>query len=529
MRRTHPGSAGTDVVVDDPVEPASLPHTPLATTSRTSRRARIDPVLAAVVAVAAVLRFWRLGSQALWYDELSTVRVVQVRLLDLYAQITSLEGTPPLYFASEWVWIRVFGRGDAALRASSALLGTLTVVVVYALLVELRQTRRTARTAAVLVALNPLLIWYSREARAYSLFAFIVACSLLCLARALRRRNPVDHLLWGLVAVAAFTTHYFAPFVLAPQAAWLALRLWRSRLWRSRLRRDAALAFGPLAVAGPILVAEAVRQKSQAQDWIGDVALPLRLAETGRTFLIGPSQPADLLWVLALVPLAYAAVAVVRTPHRRRREAATAMTALAIAGFVLSVAAFPFFVGRNAIGTVVVLTVPVAIGLAARRDAVATLATAALCGIWLVTTVWVGVDPDLQKADWKELTVAIDRDLVTVDSVVLSGNALGFPMQRYGLPGSRVLASNESVLIQEIDIIVHLPEPRRCARWVGAACDAFLWPRFPAAYKGRFVYRETVASDRFRVLSYRSKAPVPVRADQLVSVNTAAVAFYLDR
>jgi hypothetical protein len=331
VRRTHPDPAGTDVIVDEPVEPSPLGHTRGGATTRSARRAPIDPVLVAAVAVGGAVRFWN----------------------DL---------------------------------GSSALFGTLTVVVMYALLVELRQTRRTARTAAVLVAVNPLLVWHSRDAGTSSLFAFLVACSLLCLARTLRRRDPVDHLLWGLVAVAACATHLSALFVLAPQAAWLASRLWRARRWRSRRRRDAALAFGPLTVAGPILVAAAIGRESGARDPLDSVPFPWRLAETGPTVLTGPTRPADLLWLLALVPLAYAAVAAVRTPHRRRREVAAAMTTMAVASSVLSLAAFPLFPGRNAIGTVVVLTVPVAIGLAAKRDAVAALARVALCGIWSVAS-----------------------------------------------------------------------------------------------------------------------------------------------
>jgi mannosyltransferase len=529
VRRTDPGPAGTEVLDGDPVDQATPARSRAEQQPPSARRVRVDPFLLAALAVATVLRFWRIGSRALWYDELSTAWVVRVRLLDLLAEIQWREGTPPLYFATEWAWIRVFGRGDAALRAPSALVGILTVAVVYALVVELRLTRRTARIAALLVALNPLLIWYSREARAYSLFAFLVACSLLCLARALRRRDPLDHLLWGLVAVAAFATHYFAPFVLAPQAVWLASRLWRSRRWRARQRRDALLAFGPLAVAGPVLVVTAVAQKSEAQDWIADIPLSLRLAETGRTFLIGPSQPTDRLWMLSLVPLAYAAVAVVRTHHRRRREVAAAMTTMAAAGFLLSVAAVPFFVGRNAIGAVVILTVPVAIGLAARKDAVATLATVALCGIWLVTTIWVGIEPDLQKADWKKLTAAIDERLVEADTVVVSGNSLGLPMMRYGLPGARRLAPRDTVPVQEIVLIIHMGETRRCARWVGAVCDVFLWPRLPDSLKGRFEYREGFKVDRFLVRSYRSDTPVRVRTDQLVGTGTGGILLYLDR
>ena len=52
-----------------------------------------------------------------------------------------------------WVWQKVFGSGDIALRSLSALLGTATIPVVYAAARELA-SRRAGLLAAGLAATN---------------------------------------------------------------------------------------------------------------------------------------------------------------------------------------------------------------------------------------------------------------------------------------------------------------------------------------------------------------------------------------
>ena len=47
--------------------------------------------------------------------------------------IPDSESTPPLYYVLAWLWTHVFGTGEVGLRSLSALLGTATIVVVWAL------------------------------------------------------------------------------------------------------------------------------------------------------------------------------------------------------------------------------------------------------------------------------------------------------------------------------------------------------------------------------------------------------------
>ncbi|MEL7087422.1 MAG: hypothetical protein AAGL98_03110, partial [Planctomycetota bacterium] len=85
--------------------------------------------LVLVTALAAGLRVFRLDHGGLWYDELIMVRLTSGSLAEIWRDI--VEGRPALYPLLAWGWEAVFGHRDAAVRALSAGLGTLTVPVVY--------------------------------------------------------------------------------------------------------------------------------------------------------------------------------------------------------------------------------------------------------------------------------------------------------------------------------------------------------------------------------------------------------------
>src|SRR5215212_1490594 len=133
---------------------------------------RVGPMgwaLVAIVAGAAALRFSTLGVQSFWHDEAVTVdRVLHPGLGATLKEIPSSEATPPLYYVLAWIWTKVFGHSEAGIRSLSALLGTATVPVAYAIGARVA-SRRAGLLAAMAVAVSPLMVWYSQEARAYAL------------------------------------------------------------------------------------------------------------------------------------------------------------------------------------------------------------------------------------------------------------------------------------------------------------------------------------------------------------------------
>ena len=106
-----------------------------------------------------------------------------------------------------------------------------------------RCARRAGLIAAAMVAVSPVLIWFSQDARAYSLAFLLTALSFLFFARARRSARRGTCLVGGLLGPGA-GTHYFAGFVVVPEAVLLLLWTSERRACGSRL---AIVAIAPLA------------------------------------------------------------------------------------------------------------------------------------------------------------------------------------------------------------------------------------------------------------------------------------------
>ncbi len=238
--------------------------------------------LALLTALGAAMRFASLDVQSFHHDEVITaMRVIPGSFGDMMHAVKSSESNPPLYYVLAWGWAKAFGTDEVGLRSLSALLGTATVPLAYCIGAELAH-RRAGLIAAALVAVNPMLIWYSQEARSYALLVFFCAASLLFFARALRTRSGRDLALWALCLGAG------------------PLQPLLRRLRRRRSRRSGC--WSPCAPAGErslpavaVVVAAglALLPLISAQvnpthiGWIEEGLLSTRFLETGVSFLIG--------------------------------------------------------------------------------------------------------------------------------------------------------------------------------------------------------------------------------------------------
>ena len=163
--------------------------------------------------------------------------------------VVHTENSPPLWYVLEWVDSRVLGTGEVALRLPSALAGIAIVPVAWAIGRELAG-RRAALGCAALVAVNPLFVWYSQEARAYGAVRVHRRrwrCSASCAPTASPPRGAAA-LFVAARAALALLTHYFAVFLLAPMVLWLAADA-RPRRAALALRRARSGVVGPRAAA----------------------------------------------------------------------------------------------------------------------------------------------------------------------------------------------------------------------------------------------------------------------------------------
>jgi hypothetical protein len=357
--------------------------------------------LLAVMAVGAALRFSTLTLQSYSLDEAVTVGLLDQSLRGMLEAIPHSEATPPIYYIIAWGWSKLFGTGEIALRSLSALLGTAAIPVTYAA-ARLLISRRGALIAAALVAVSPLLVWYSQEARAYVLLSFLGALSLLFFAPALEGAQRAL-IWWAAVSSLALATHYFAVFFIAPEATWLLIRLGK--------RRNVILSIGAVsAVAVALLPLAVYQERGGRTSWIHNNPLRVRLSEVATEFVgIGSLPHTALLGCAAGVLVVVGLLTWASAEDRRGGLLALAIGAAAVVlPLTLATAAHvaghsdDYFYFRNMIGGWIPLAIAAAAVLGTRRAGIlGAIMACALAALLLSSVIRTDLRPQLQRDDWR--------------------------------------------------------------------------------------------------------------------------------
>lgn len=380
-----------------------------------ARRPSAAWALGAIVVAAALARFSTLGLQSYWYDEAATVKVVAQP--DLHTAIhlyLGTEATPPLYYLLAWLWVHLFGAGEVALRSLSALFGTAAVGVMF-LAGRRLVGARAALAAAALLAVSPIMVWYSQEARAYSLLVLMSALSLWRFALAREQPTARNLAWWAATACLALLSHLYAVFPVAIEAALL--------LAAPARRRALALPFLAVAGCGAALLPLIARQGGGSRTaFIATIPLGDRLEAIGKelasanTLVIDantnlPGGQAGHVAVVALAIVAiWTAVAAVRR-RRSWRSGGLLMLGFGIAALLIPLALSQL--GRDYILDRNLLPAWLALALAAGAAIVLLprVAMAAVLAVLLVggtlTNLKVAQQPTLQRADWRDAVRSI--------------------------------------------------------------------------------------------------------------------------
>jgi mannosyltransferase len=165
-------------------------------------------ILLFLTLIGAILRFYHLGYNSLWLDEASTLNLAIKSIPDIWQVITAGEFNPPLFYWTEHFML-LFGNSEVVLRFIPALLGVLTIPLIYLVGKEFID-RNTGILAATAFAFSPFLLFYSQEARAYSMMLFFVTFSLVFYFRALKSNDFTNWALFGVFSALAFWSHFYA-------------------------------------------------------------------------------------------------------------------------------------------------------------------------------------------------------------------------------------------------------------------------------------------------------------------------------
>lgn len=196
-------------------------------------RWRFDWTLLSIVVAAAVLRIATIDTRGLWLDEAVTVDQTTRSLLG--AIFTQVGGThPPLFHILMHYWIGAFGLSEVALRSFGLLFGMLAIPAAY-WAGRVLYDRRVGLVAAGLLAISPYHIWYSQEARMYTMMMFFGLLSVGFLALAIERNRVWYWLAYFLVTLLGLFTHYFFAFLVVGQVLYfLIFEVFGTQIQRGR-------------------------------------------------------------------------------------------------------------------------------------------------------------------------------------------------------------------------------------------------------------------------------------------------------
>jgi mannosyltransferase len=195
-----------------------------------------------IILLGTFLRVTNLTYHSFWFDEAVSVRWARSslpRIIEVGMNLVE-DRLPPLYYLLLKGWSHWAGWSEFSLRYLSVMFGVLLIPIVYVLGRRLF-SRSVGLLAALLVVLNPFLIWYSQEARMYALAVLLGSFGVLCFVLAITSptpplpRSPAPLLLWlglGLSALAGLYTHLYTGFLWPALVIWLLLNpKYLKRVW----------------------------------------------------------------------------------------------------------------------------------------------------------------------------------------------------------------------------------------------------------------------------------------------------------
>lgn len=261
-------------------------------------------LLVLVLLMAAAVRFYGLGAQDYWFDELYSLSFSAGKkaefaslpfgeIIDRFDMTTDVDEStsvrtiaramrevdthPPVYFVLLWRWRLLVGESEFAVRSLSAGISFLSVVVLWGIFAALGRPR-AGMFAGAINALAYSHVFIGQQNRHYSLSVLFSSVSLWLLVvfeRDWRRRaGDWPRLVFLVIAVGyacavylALLTHYFSGLALAGLAAYAMIRL-RGRALVVWISATAVAGFGAAATWLPAFFDQI--DVIKAQRWLID-------------------------------------------------------------------------------------------------------------------------------------------------------------------------------------------------------------------------------------------------------------------
>ena len=139
-------------------------------------------ILILIVLLGAVLRLYQLGTESIWWDEAWTIYAVSQPFASMLS-IVARDVHPPLYFVILYPVVHLFGTSEAVMRLPAAIFGIMTIPLIYVVGTYFF-SQREGLISAFLLSISVHHIYYSQEARMYTLVVLLSLLSVYFFYRA---------------------------------------------------------------------------------------------------------------------------------------------------------------------------------------------------------------------------------------------------------------------------------------------------------------------------------------------------------
>jgi len=188
------------------------------------------------------LRVFSLSGQSLWRDEVDAVYFATWPLNLLITGLFAVGHNGPLYYLLMYPWQSLAGTTEFAIRYPSVVAGVVVVPLGFALARQLGFSRRAGLLLSLLLSTSPYLVWYSQEAKMYTMLLALVMAAMMAYFKAITGHGRRWWLIFVGCTSLSFYLHILSPLMLTVYVA-AALIFWpavRSQ-WAAWLASMAAL------------------------------------------------------------------------------------------------------------------------------------------------------------------------------------------------------------------------------------------------------------------------------------------------
>lgn len=177
-------------------------------------------LLLPLIIIACGVSLWSIFSQSIRLDEAQSIWMFS-KPVPTILSITLADVHVPLYGFLLHFWMQIFGNSILAARSLSFLIFLATLPVLY-MFVKEASNKQIALLTLTLFTLSPFIIWYTGEARMYTLFTFVTSLNHLFFLRMIKSNANSGKLGYFVSLLLGYYTHYFFSFLVMTQMIYTA-------------------------------------------------------------------------------------------------------------------------------------------------------------------------------------------------------------------------------------------------------------------------------------------------------------------